>query len=191
MTSSLLKSATVAVVIGVVSTITLGVSQAARVPVRTCTSAVWGNLGRNWQQDPGTIVVGPVAFRYFDPNTSSPASSFAATDGLYRGQKTLVVVANNVTVRLVIPGAERKRLRLLYDPAAWNQTNRYPLSDGDVATLFHGCGTYGGVKGFYNGSFLVAGPQCASVLIYVGKQLKPLTAHLPFGQACPAPVKPT
>jgi hypothetical protein len=189
----LLKAALIAVVIAALPSTALGVASPGRVPVRACTSAVWENLGKNWRQDPGTILVGPVAFLSFEPSTitSTPASSFAPTNGLYRGQKTLVAVANNVTVRLVVPRTELQRLRLLYNPAVWNQDNLYPLAKGDVATVFHGCGTYGGTKGLYNGSFLVAGQQCASVDIYVGQQRKPLTARLPFGHVCPASVKPT
>src|SRR5207253_998086 len=82
------------------------------------------------------------------------------------GQKVLLVVAGKTTVRLVIPTSERRRLRLLYDPSSWSPSGLYRLSAGDDASVFQACPD----ETQFNGGFIVAGPQCARVLVYVGRR---------------------
>jgi hypothetical protein len=151
------------------------------VPVRTCRDSVYGDLGKNWRRNPGTIIVGPVAFpNIFAASSRESASTFAPRRGRYPAQKVLLVLARNTTVRLVIPADERRRLRLLYDPGAWNPTGNYRLSEGNESTVFHACAT----ETQFNGGLIVAGPQCARVLVYVARQARPLAARLPFGRRC-------
>ena len=152
-----------------------------RVPARNCGSSVYGDLGKDWRRKPNTIIVGPIAFpNTFPPDGREPASSFAPVRGRYPGQKVLLVVAGKTTVRLVIPTSERRRLRLLYDPSSWSPSGLYRLSAGDDASAFQACPD----ETQFNGGFIVAGPQCARVLVYVAPRARPLTARLPFGRRC-------
>jgi hypothetical protein len=145
---------------------------------------VYGDLGKNWRKRPGAIVVGPIAFpAVFAPSAKAPASLFAPLRGRYLAQKVLLVVSARVSVRLVIPRRELNHLRLFYDQAAWKRADshgRYRLADGNAATVFHACAA----ETQFNGGFLVAGRQCARVLVYVGRHARPLTARLPFGRSC-------
>jgi hypothetical protein len=157
------------------------VSGRSSVPVRTCASSVYGVLEKNWRRNPGTVVAGPVAFpNVFAQSASEPASTFAPLGGQYEGQKVLLVVAARTTVRLVIPPRDRLRLRLLYDPHSWDPSGRYRLAAGNVATIFHSCSD----ETQFNGGFIVAGPQCAHVLVYVARRRQPFAARLPFGRKC-------
>jgi hypothetical protein len=152
--------------------------------VRDCASSVYGHLGRNWRRRTGTVVVGPIAFPdLFAPSRTAPASLFAPVHGRYLAQKVLLVVKAKKTVRLVIPADEATHLRLLYDLAAWKRADRhgrYRLADGSTAAVFHACPS----ETQFNGGFLVAGRQCARVLVYVRGRTRPLTARLTFGRPC-------
>jgi hypothetical protein len=160
------------------------IASATSIGPRTCASSVSGDLGKDWRKRPGTIVVGPIAFPdLFAPSRTSPASLFAPVHGRYLAQKVLLVVNAKITVRLVIPASELMRLRLLYDPGAWNRADvrgRYRLTTGTAAAIFKACPT----ETQFNGGFLVAGRQCARVLVYVGRRGQPLAARLPFGRPC-------
>jgi hypothetical protein len=133
--------------------------------VRTCESSVYGDLGDGWRKQ--SVVVGPLAFVALRYAATQPAADFRRRGGSYQGLKVLAVVEAGATVTLTVPARERRHLSLLYNPAAWKETNRYRIADGDTAVTFQSCPPeqtpFGADGTQFNGGFLVDGPRCATL----------------------------
>jgi hypothetical protein len=151
--------------------------------VRTCESSVNGDLGGGWRAQ--SVVVGPLAFVALRHAATQPAADFRRRGGHYQGLKALAVVAAGTTVTLTVPAAERRHLALLYDPAAWKESNQYRLGDGDTAVTFQSCPpeqTPPGADGTqFNGGFLAAGARCATLEVSTPAWRTPRRVTVSFG----------
>jgi hypothetical protein len=151
--------------------------------VRTCESSVDGDLGDGWRAR--SVVAGPLALVALRHAATQPAADFRRRGGGYQGLKVLAVVEAGATVTLTVPTAERRHLALLYDPAAWNEDNRYRLGDGDTAVTFQACPpaqTPPGAGGTqFNGGFLVAGARCAALEVSTPAWRTPRRVTVSFG----------
>ena len=160
---------------------------------RGCRTSVYGELGA-WQER--SVVQGPLGL----VGARAFAARFAplpAGGGRYRGSKLLVLVRTGWIVRLVVPGPERHRVALQYDPADFNE----PVAPvgGDHEVNFAACPPGRPFLGparerwtQFNGAIVVANRRCARLHVYAARQGRPLPARpklllLPFGRrACRA-----
>jgi len=152
--------------------------------VRNCRSAVYGDVGKNWRRN--AIGVGPIAFVQAKAFARWSRSSFAPVRGTtdrYHAQKVLVVVDSGATVTVTVPAAELRSFSLLYDPSQFDE-NSYRVANGERKVTFHACRWQqsGGFMPGFNGGFIVAGPRCVSLNVFVnGKPRARLS--LPLGVA--------
>jgi hypothetical protein len=150
--------------------------------VRDCRSAVYGDVGKNWRRN--AIGVGPISFVGAKARWSrSSLAPVRGTTDHYDAQKVLVIVDSGATVTVTVPAAERRSFALLYDPSQFNK-NFYRVSDGESRVTFHACHWQqsGGFMPGFNGGFVVAGPRCVSLNVFVkGKPRSRLA--LPLGVA--------
>jgi hypothetical protein len=161
-----------------------------RAFVRTCEASVYGTLDDpSWPKH--SVIAGPLVFYSADQYAEQPVSLFApigGNDGLYSGQKLLVLIRRGAVATVVVPESERRYARLLYNPADWNDRNAYTAKDGETTVRFEGCpkgeaATVGGPLNAmtqFNGSFVVAGVRCLPLEVRVrGRRTIPVT--LSFG----------
>jgi len=152
--------------------------------VRDCRSAVYGDVGKNWRRN--AIGVGSIAFVQANEFARWSRSSLAPLSGTtdrYDAQKVLVIVDSGATVTVTVPAAERRSFALLYDPSQFNK-NSHRVSDGEWKVTFHACRWQqsGGFMPGFNGGFIVAGPRCVSLKVYVKGKTRSRLA-LPLGVA--------
>ncbi len=79
--------------------------------------------------------------------------------------------------------AELRSFSLLYDPSQFDE-NSYRVANGERKVTFHACRWQqsGGFMPGFNGGFIVAGPRCVSLNVFVnGKPRARLS--LPLGVA--------
>jgi len=134
--------------------------------VRTCEQKVYGELGKGWRDR--SVVVGPIAFVALPFAATAPAREFAPDKDGFRSVKALAVVDRGTEVTVSVPPDERGHVALLYDPEVFNSRQ---MADGDTAVTFRACPR--GDRSFpgptqFNGSFIVDGPQCATLEVRVG-----------------------
>jgi hypothetical protein len=166
----------------------LTVHASARAPsgtfVRDCRSAVYGDIGKNWRRE--ALGAGPVAFvgaKAFARWSRSSLAPLRGTTDRYQAQKVLAIVSSGATVIVTVPAAQRRSFALLYDPSQFNK-NSYRVSNGEWKVTFHACRWQqtGGFTPGFNGGFIVAGPRCVALNVFVkGKPRSRLV--LPLGLA--------
>jgi hypothetical protein len=143
------------------------------VPIRGCEASVYGTLPRGWRTT--AVIAGPIAFHdllnYTDP------ARFAARDGRWPGQKSLAVVEAGALVTVVVPRDARGRLALHYGVTGTHD-NLWAVSEGRSAWRFRACEDRATQ---FNGVFIVAGPQCATIEVLVEGASAPVRAAIPFG----------
>jgi hypothetical protein len=96
---------------------------------------------------------------------TAPARDFVSHGHAADAVKVLAVVTPGHLVTVRVPHTEVRRIALLYEGSAFNESNTYSLSDGAVAVTFHACapgespyGAPGGTQ--FAGGFLVTRPGC-------------------------------
>jgi hypothetical protein len=153
-------------------------SQTRNVFQRACESDVSGDLGSHWRSH--ATVVGPLAFVGLTL-ADATAKTFGARDDRYRALKVLVVVDAGAAVTVTIPSALRRKLGLLYDPAAFKEVGRYRVADGVSAVRFEPCELLRPTQ--FNGGLIAAGPGCYALGISVeGGSSRVL--RFPVGRPC-------
>jgi hypothetical protein len=162
-----------------------------RAFARTCEASVSGTLdSSDWRKH--SIIAGPLVFYYADQFAQQEASLFApipGKDGSYAGQKLLVLVRRGAVATVVVAESERGYAALLYDPAAWNDSNAYRIEDGESAVTFKACkkgetALFGGPVNAmtqFNGSFVVAGVRCLPLEVFVRSEERTIPVMLSFG----------
>jgi hypothetical protein len=153
--------------------------------VRSCKTAVYGQLAHGWRSSPDTVRAGVISFLYGRSYRNAPPRQFRESGSgaslRYPGQKLLVVVDRGATVTVEIGSEDQGRTSLQYQPAIPDPP--YRISQGTTAVEFEGC-PHASTQ--FNGGFIVAGPRCVEVDVqYQGKLTR---AWIPFGtgqQPCP------
>jgi hypothetical protein len=149
--------------------------------VRGCETRVSGELG-SWRKD--AIILGPIGFLGLGGASREPNAAFRPHGRRYRSLKALAVVSDVGPVTVSIDSADLGRVRLLYDPSAWNDRNLYPLEAGDAETTFTPCRD--GRTTQFNGGFLVTGRTCAT-LVATAEGSQPVRRTVSFGaSSCPS-----
>src|SRR5437867_7125985 len=148
---------------------------------RSCDTSVHGDLGSGWRKD--AVILGPIGFLGLGGASREPDASFRPQGSLYHSLKALAVVSGDGAVTVSIDPADLDRVRLLYDPSSWDDSNLYPLDAGDRTTVFASCGKGGTTQ--FNGGFLVTRRTCATLVVTVGGA-KPVRRLVSFGStSCP------
>jgi hypothetical protein len=159
--------------------------------VRTCETSVYGRLDAPaWRKH--STNAGPLSFYYADQYAQMASSDFGPVSGRkghYQGLKLLVLVRPGGVATVVLPEAERRYSALIYNPAAWNDSNAYRIKDGDSAVTFEACkrgqtppegGPVNAMTQF-NGGFVVAGARCVPIEVFVRGQERSIRTSLSFG----------
>jgi hypothetical protein len=98
---------------------------------------------------------------------------------------TVAVVAQGQTVTVAIPASQRRHAALIYDPSKWTSDGLTRLQDGDPAVTFQACkagaSPYGAAETQFNGGFLVVGPRCVDLAVWVNNASQPQTIRVSFG----------
>lgn len=88
--------------------------------IRSCKTAVYGQLAPGWRSSPQTVRAGVVSFLYGRSYREAPARRFRATGSgtslRYPGQKLLVVVDGGAVATVVVALKDRARVALQYQP---------------------------------------------------------------------------
>jgi hypothetical protein len=124
--------------------------------VRTCDTAVYGRLQKDWRDHATTV--GPLALLPLPAYTTATHRTFDARGGRYRGLKVLALVEPGPAVTVSVPGSLRQRLSLLYDPAAFRSDGRFRVADGEPVVRFRPCTMHRATQ--FNGGLIAAGPGC-------------------------------
>jgi hypothetical protein len=162
--------------------------------VRDCRSAVYGEeIARSAMKD--AVVAGPLTLVIAGEWVDLPARAYAPDATL----KVLAIVRAGETVTLVVPGADRDRLSLLYDVNEPGPRRPLRLSDGTRSVRFTACSQsdewisgrpYPDTRETqFNGGFFVRGAHCAPLHVWMKGQDVPARLWLPLGTAgrpCPA-----
>ena len=134
--------------------------------VRTCETAVYGELNADWQKN--ALVTGPITF------IGVLGYRAARTAPLKRtvAHKVLVVVEPASTVTVAIPETARSIASLVYDPRKFNSRR---VRDGDRAVTFGACEQPNGEEPWqrgtqFNGAFVVFGRRCVPIDVSVAGQ---------------------
>jgi hypothetical protein len=146
--------------------------------IRSCSSAVLGDLGPDWRQ--AAAVSGPIALLGVAAHRKARPQSFAPRAGRYPSWKVLVVVERGRSVTLMVSAFDNQPVRLLYDESVWRNDNRYPLSDGDSAVTFEPCDDRRVSQ--FNGSFLMSRPGCARLEVWLEGERQARALQVPFGR---------
>jgi hypothetical protein len=153
--------------------------------LRSCKTAVFGQLAHGWRSSPSTVRAGVVSFLYGRSYRNAPVRQFRGSGSdvslRYPGQKLLVVVDRGATVTVEIGLEDRGRASLQYQPAIPDRPCR--VSQGTTAVEFEGC-PHASTQ--FNGGFIVAGPRCVELDVH--HQGKLTRDWIPFGtgqQPCP------
>jgi hypothetical protein len=173
------------------ATTTMVISKPQRAFVRRCETSVYGRLDAPaWRKH--SVTAGPLVFYYADQYAGIEATQFDAVSGrsgYYRGQKLLILVRRGAVATVAVTGRERRHAALLYDPAHWNDSNQYRVSDGESAVTFKACrqGETAPIGGparamtQFNGGFVVAGVRCLALHVFVRGDGRPIPVRLSFG----------
>lgn len=145
---------------------------------RPCESAVWGDLGPAWRRN--AAVSGPVALVGVAAYRNAPAKSFAPRNGRFPSLKVLVVVERGSPTSLMVSAFDQQPVRLLYDESVWRDDNRYRLSEGDHAVTFEPCEDRRSTQ--FNGAFLMRGPRCVGLEVWVEGERQARALQVPFGR---------
>ncbi len=153
--------------------------------VRSCKTAVYGQLAHGWRSSPETVRAGDISLLYGRSYRDAPARQFRGSGSgaslRYPSQKLLVVVDRGATVTVEIGLADRGRASLQYQPAIPDPP--YRVSQGTTAVEFERC-PHASTQ--FNGGFIVAGARCVELDVH--HQGKLTRAWIPFGtgrQPCP------
>jgi hypothetical protein len=146
--------------------------------VRSCQSAVVGDLGRTWRR--GAAVSGPIALVGVAAYRKASTRSFAPRGGRYPSLKVLVVVERGAPVTMMVASFKRQPVRLLYDESVWRNDNRYRLSEGERAVTFEPCEDRRISQ--FNGSFLMRGPRCVGLEVWLEGDPLARALRVPFGR---------
>jgi len=159
----------------------------------SCASAVF-SPGQTWPDRwPASprqaVVAGPVAWpdaRELASDSGFAPSAFAPHDGLALVVESLVAVTDGSLARVGIPASEGERLSLDYtDLQPRTAAGRYRVSDGAQQVTFRACsrGSTEGPSSLFEGGFIVAGAQCATVDVYADEVAggPPIERRIPFG----------
>jgi hypothetical protein len=164
-----------------------------RASVRTCQASVSGTIDDPaWRKH--SVFAGPLVFYSADQYAEQPGSLFAPIDenDRYAGQKLLIFLRRGAVATVDVPESERSHAALLYNPAAWNDSNAYRIQDGESAVTFKACkkrqtAAVGGrpltAMTQFNGSFVVAGARCLPLDVRVRgeDQIIPVKVKPSFG----------
>jgi hypothetical protein len=112
----------------------------------------------------------------------APARSFAPRRGRHPGKKVLVVVDRGPAVTLMVSSFDGQPVTLLYDESVWRDDNLYDLSEGERAVTFEPCADRQVSQ--FNGAFLVPGPRCVALEVWVSDSRTARALQVPFGKAC-------
>ncbi|HEY7280510.1 MAG TPA: hypothetical protein VID47_02850 [Actinomycetota bacterium] len=138
---------------------------AATVALRDCADAVHGSLGSGWRTS--SVSAGPIAFVGLAEYRNEAPGNFRHRPGGWGGAKVLAVVTAGRTVTVTVPDAEAGRLALLYSVTSFHDSGLYRPGDGERSVTFRACPpgqTAAGEGGTqFNGGFVVAGAQCATL----------------------------
>jgi hypothetical protein len=161
--------------------------------VRDCRSAVYGE-GLNPRAREDAVAAGPLRLVIQAGWMDRPARAFAREPTL----KVLAIVRAGERVTLVVPGAERRWLSLLYDVSGRGPRRPLRVSDGTSSVRFGACTkSEEWIPGKrypdprrtqFNGGFFVRGAHCAALEVWVKGREEPLRRWLPLGTAdrpCP------
>jgi hypothetical protein len=146
--------------------------------IRSCSSAVLGDLGPGWRQQ--AAVSGPIALLGVAAHRNARPRSFAPQGGRYPSWKVLVVVERGPSVTLMVSAFHDQPVRLLYDESVWRNANRYRLSEGDTAVTFEPCDDRRVSQ--FNGSFLVPRPRCVLLEVWLEGERQARALEVPFGR---------
>lgn len=155
--------------------------------VRTCQTSVYGDLGKGWRKDKNAVVVGPLALLFPGGYANAPRKFFVRHGTGYYSQKVLAVVEQGATVTIAVAPAVSGVVSLLYDPERFNQSGGYEVSDGERAVTFKACARGKALIGPPNsatqfpGGFIVAGPRCVPLEVWLGNDSTPTYRWLSFG----------
>jgi hypothetical protein len=139
---------------------------------------VVGDLGEDWRRV--AAVSGPLALLGVAQYRRVPIRSFAPRAGRYPSWKVLVVVERGRPVTLTVSLFDRQPVRLLYDEAVWRNDNRYRLSEGHLAVTFEPCEDR--LFSQFNGSFLMRGPRCVQLEVWLEGERQARPLQVPFGR---------
>jgi hypothetical protein len=152
--------------------------------IRSCKTAVYGQLAHDWRSSPQTVRAGVVSFLYGRSYRDAPARQFRGTgSGMsrrYPAQKLLVVIDRGAIATVVVALKDRAQVGLQYQPAVADPP--YRITQGTTAVEFEACHT----STQFNGGFIVAGPRCVQLDVHHNRKLT--RAWIPFGtgrQPCP------
>jgi hypothetical protein len=141
--------------------------------VRTCESSVSGALGVGWRR--GEAAAGPVVFVAASGYANDPPRRFSVPGDRASLHKVLIVVMGDAAVEVSV---DHPDAALAYDPAKWGLRNRMRLEAGDARVRFDPCPDRRTTQ--FNGGFLVRGPVCVPVQVWVEGEL-PASSTLSFG----------
>ena len=129
---------------------------------------------------PADVQVGPIRFTGLHWAATAPAEELRPAPGRrWRVWKAAPVVDAGAPVTVVVAPADRARLRLGWKGGSgWAVTFR-PCPPGPKA--FSYAGTVGPHTAFAGG-FLVDGPGCRRIEVWVGGRPRPLVRTIPFGE---------
>lgn len=153
--------------------------------VRSCDTAVYGDLGPVRRRQRHSIVVGPLAFdgiRY--ARTAKPGNirrAYRAGQGAF---KVLVVIKQGHAATVTVLPGERRHVALLYDEAAFNRTQT--VAHGEQAVVFRACPSSVGAQSRawsaatqFNGGIIVDSPRCVRLAIrFSGRPTRTIAAPL-------------
>jgi hypothetical protein len=132
--------------------------------VRSCESSVSGALGARWRR--GEVAAGPVVFVAASGYANDPPRRFSAPGERGTLHKVLIVVSGDAAVEVTV---DHPDTALAYDPVKWGLRNRMRLEAGDARVRFDPCPDRRTTQ--FNGGFLVRGPVCVPVQVWVEGEL--------------------
>lgn len=131
-------------------------------------------------------MVGPFALLYAGGYARVPKSRFARRGSGYRPTKILAVVDQGAVVTVAISPSAARVTALLYDPERFNRSG-YDVSDGERAVTFEACPRGQASIGppaaatQFPGGFIVAGPRCVPLDVWIGSDSQPTRVVVSFG----------
>jgi len=152
--------------------------------VRGCGTAQGGRLDPDWQRD--AVTVGPLSFYAFEPFPTSGRFFLPVRPGHYRPFKVLALVKTGAVVTVVVPETDRQHVSLVYDQKVRPQVPRTGMRvrDGHYSVVFGACRGVHQENTQFGGGFVVAGPRCSRLEIFVVGEHGSRDLRLPLGRSC-------
>lgn len=149
--------------------------------VAPCPSGVSGGLSRGYERQ--SLLAGPLALFPAGGGYADYPARFIVP--VRRGARRYPPFEAVATVRpggdvtLAIAPADRAHVGFLFDPASWANSGRgYRVADGETAVRFRGCTA---PYTQYQGGFVIDGPRCATLEIWLDGATAPERHVVSFG----------